>query len=173
MASSTRVTKSNLFSESWNNVFNLVNTRSNVADPISVTASQFRKFVYSREPDVKSADFGGYPFIIVNASQATIEPKQSHDRKSSFVSWIIEIEVVASDRGVGSNDGKGLVHADAISDDLFEAFNSVTNRDSLKDNGMLFSRPESTPITVEPLAKELTYRRSILLPFRSRITISS
>ncbi|KKM25258.1 hypothetical protein LCGC14_1596790 [marine sediment metagenome] len=62
----SQVTYTNLFSESRANVIALI-TSTNVPDPI-ISSAEYRKWIYSREPDVKASDFKGYPYIIVNPS---------------------------------------------------------------------------------------------------------
>ncbi|HUU88647.1 MAG TPA: hypothetical protein VMX17_12960 [Candidatus Glassbacteria bacterium] len=168
----SQVTYTKLFSESRNNVVALI-TSSNVSDP-TISSAEFRKWIYSREPDVKSNSFKGYPYIIVHPSDLDIEKeKGSLDGKSKFVSWDIEIEIVTSDRGYGENDAKGLSYMDAISDDLIETFMSMTNRKTLSTNSMKFANPTTTAVGTEVIDNELVYRRSIILSFQSRIKVSA
>jgi len=166
-----QVTYANLFSESRNNVVALIT--ANVSDPI-VSSAEFRKWIYSREPDIKSANFKGYPYLIVNPIDLDIEKeKGSTDGKSKFVYWDIEIEIVTSDRGYGENDGEGLSHMDTISNSLISTFMNMANRDTLSTNSMKFVNPTTTAVGTETLENELVYRRSILLSFKSRIQVSS
>ena len=82
----SQVTYENLFSESRNNVVALI-TSSNVSDP-SIVAPQVRKWIYSRDPDVKSIGFTGYPYIIVHPAEVDFDPdKKSLDLKSNVVFW--------------------------------------------------------------------------------------
>jgi hypothetical protein len=167
-----RVIYSNLFSESRNNVVALI-TQSNVPDPI-ISSAEFRKWVYSREPDVKSSDFKGYPFMIVNPADSDIEKEGgSLDGKSKFVYWDIEIEIVTSDRGYGDNDGKGLSHMDSISNNLIKTFMNKTNRNTLSTNSMNFSNVTTSSVVTEVLDNELVYRRSLIISFKSRIQVSA
>ena len=77
-----KVTYSNLFSESRNNVVTIV--KSDVSDP-TTSPSEYRKWIYSREPDTKSSDFSGYPFIIVHNSEVDFEREDSSgDGKKKF-----------------------------------------------------------------------------------------
>jgi len=164
MASS--VEYNTMFSQSWQNVKDLINNNSNVADP-TTTSAEYRKWVYSREPDVKATNFAGYPFIVVNATMIRQSDTQTVDGKKRMVMWDCEVEVVTSDRGANDDEGNGLSHIDAISDDLMEVFNSVTHRNTLKGNGMFFSNPEATSVSTEALHNELVYRRSFLLSFKA------
>ena len=170
-----QVTKSNLFSESRNNILALL-TSTNVVDPIT-TSAEYRKWIYSREPDAKADEFAGYPYLIVNPTDVDIgkkdEKKTSVDGKSKPVFWENEVEIVTSDRGYGSEDGKGLTHMDSISDDLVETFMNITNRKTLSNNSMKFSNATTTAVGTEVVADELVYRRSVMISFESKIQVSS
>lgn len=169
-----QVTRSNLFSESRNNVVALINS-TNVPDP-TVSTSEFRKWIYSRDPDVKDAGFKGYPFLIINPVDLDIEKEKgmtSLDGKSKKVYWDIEIEIVTSDRGYGDGDGKGLSHMDTISNSLVSTFQSMTNRKTLSTNSMHFATVTTTSVGTEVVQNEMVYRRSIMLSFESRIQVSS
>ena len=53
---SVAITKSNIFTQVFANIFNLINTRGNVPDPNDSSGN--RKFVYShREPNYQSRNF--------------------------------------------------------------------------------------------------------------------
>jgi hypothetical protein len=167
-----KVTYENLFSESRNNVVALI-TSANVPDP-TLSSAEFRKWIYSREPDAKATDFKGYPYLIVNPTDLDIEKeKGSLDGKSKFVYWDIEIEIVTSDRGYGEQDGKGLTHMDSISNSLVKTFMNKTNRNTLSTNSMMFVNPTTTAVGTEIIEDELVYRRSLILSFKSRIQVSS
>lgn len=168
----SQVTYANLFSEARNNIVSLISNVTNVPDPNSLS-NEFRKWIYSREPDVKATDFKGYPFIIIHPVDIDINEKGSVDGKSKPVSWTCEIEIVASDRGYGSKDGQGLTNIDTISDNIMKTLLNMSNRKILQGYGMFFSRPTSTPVTNEGLANELVYRRSIMLDLNTRMQVSS
>jgi len=170
----SQVTYINLFSESRNNVVALI-TSSNVSDP-TISAAEVRKWIYSREPDVKASGFEGYPFIIVHPVDLDIEGEDgrgSLDGKSKVVFWDIEIEIVTSDRGYGDQDGKGLSYMDSISNSLIQTFMNITNRKTLSNNSMKFVNPTTTAVGTEVIDNELVYRRSIILSFKSRIQVSA
>jgi hypothetical protein len=165
----SRVTSSTIFSAAWQNVYDLVNARANIADPSGQTT---RKFVYGREPDVKSAGFLGFPYIIVHGVSSTFKGT-TVDMKGSEVSFTCVVEVVTSDRGFGASDGQGLTQLDAISDDLVETFNKVSNRKTLSNNNLSFSRPDTSDVVAEPLHNTLTFRRSFFLNFKARMQVSA
>ena len=111
--------------------------------------------------------------MIVNPADVDIGEGGSVDGKSKPVEWFIEVEIVTSDRGYGSKDGQGLTHMDSISNSIMSTMLNMTNRTSLSDDSMKFSRPETTAVTNDVIENELVYRRSIMLPFKSRIKVSS
>ena len=168
-----QVTYTNLFSEARNNVVTLISNSSNVSDPITPT-SVFRKWIYSREPDVKDASFEGYPFIIIHPVDfgTDEESNGSLDGKSKRVFWDVEIEIVTSDRGYGQKDGQGLTYMDSISNNIAQTLLNITNRNTLSNQSMKFVRPTTTAVSTEIVSNELVYRRSILLSFQSRIQVS-
>lgn len=167
-----KVIYSNLFSASRDNIVSLIENTSNVKDPIS-SSGQSRKWIYSRIPDTKSADFKGYPLIVVYPSQFEPVDGGSLNGKSKFVSWEIEIELFTSDRGYGSEDGKGLIHIDSLTNDIFKTLMDISNRSILSNNNLKFSIPVSTSVNTDVLAEELVYRRSIIVTLKNRIQVSA
>lgn len=168
-----KVIYSNLFSEARNNVVALITT-SNVPDPNTATA-EYRKRIYSREPDVKSSDFKGYPYIIVWPTDVDIEKekgRQSLDGKSKIVYWDIEVEIFSSDRGYGEKDANGLADIDSLSDNLAKTFQNKSNRTTLSTNNLHFSGFTTTAVTTENIANERVYKRSFMLSFESRMQVS-
>ena len=167
------VTYANLFSEPRNNVESLISNKSNVNDPVSVS-SEYRKFIYSRFPDVKADDFSGYPFIVLKSTDLDTEiPDSSADGKSKMVNFEIEIEIYTSDRAYGNNNGKGLAHMESLSDNIVTTFMNITNRKNLKALGMAFSSIEPTQISEQVLDAQLTYKRIIPLTFKNKMQVSA
>jgi hypothetical protein len=166
----TFVNYTKLFSEARNNVVDLITSK--IDDPATGSAES-RKFIYSRRPDVKSNDFAGYPYIIVNPSDITLSETGSVDGKTKMATWTIEIEVVSSDRAYGDKDGQGLVHMDNISDQIISIFADQTNKHTLRNNGIAFATPTSTPVSNEVIHSELVYERSFIYTFQSRKRVSA
>ena len=168
----SQITYVNLFSEPRNNVVALL-TSTNVSDP-TVSSGEYRKWIYSRFPDVKSTSFSGYPIIVVNSTDLDIEMLNgTADGKSKVVNFDIEIEIYTSDRGYGSTDGKGLSHMESISDDIVETFMNVTNRSTLRNFGLSSAMIQPTVISEEAKNNELIYKRIIPLSFMNRIAVSA
>ena len=167
-----KVDKTNLISEPRNNVVTLISNSSNVSDPVT-SSSEYRKWIYSRDPDIKAGDFAGYPFIVIAPARIDTSGSASLDSSRRFTNWTIEIEVVSSDRGYGNNDGKGLTHNDAVTNDILQTLLNVTNRQTLISQGMAFGKPVVSNVLIEPLKQELTYRRIITVPFDGNWTQTS
>ena len=168
-----QITYENLFSEPRNNVVTLISNKTNVADPVSGSAEN-RKFIYSRFPDVKASDFAGYPFIVIRSTDLDTEILESSaDGKSKMVNFDIDIEIYASDRGYGYEDGRGLANMEAISNDVVQTLMNITNRKSLKSFGLAFSTIEPTQISEQDLKNERLYKRIIPLTFRNKMQVSA
>lgn len=159
-----KIDSTNLISEPRNNVVSLISDDSNVSDPVT-TSAEYRKWIYSRDPDIKSSSFAGYPFIVIAPARIDTSGGSSLDSSKRFVNWTIDIEVVSSDRGYGDNDGKGLTYNDLITNDILQTLLDVDNRKTLRSQGMAFGKPVVSDVLIEPLKQELTYRRIITVPF--------
>jgi len=167
------ITYANLFSEPRNNVITLISNSSNVSDPVT-SSSEYRKWIYSRFPNVKSLEFSGYPFIVVRSTDLNTEISESSGNgKSKFVNFDIDIEIYTSDIAYGNLSGKGLVHMEAISDDLIETFMNMTNRNLLKSFGLAFSAIEPTTISEQELKQQKVYQRIFPLTFRNKMQVST
>ncbi len=166
-----KVIYNNLISEPRTNVLNLISNKTNVADPVTSSA-EFRKWIYSREPDVKDSNFSGYPFIILHPAIFDPSIRGNIGGKTKVVDWQMEIEIVTSDRGYGGKDGLGLIHNDSITNDILETLMNAANRITLRNFGMSFADPTVSGVTTEAIADELVYRRVITLTFTDRRVIS-
>ena len=167
-----RITYNNIFSGPRANLLALIDNKTNVADP-TTSSSEYRKWIYSRDPDIKSANFKGFPIIIIHSSDFGSEELGSCDMKSKNVNWSVEIEILTSDRGYGAEDGKGMTHMDAISDDIATTLMNVTNRKTLQSNSLFNLTFTSSNITQEVMGEELVYRRSFTVELKTRLKVSA
>jgi len=161
----TVVNNSNLLSESWQNIYDIINNKSNVTDP-TTPATEKRKWVYSRVPVVKAVDFKGFPFIVIHPSTIDFGDTQSANRQTQTVSFSIEVEVFTCDRGFGNQDAKGMSQLDAISDDILQSLNAQSSRNTLSGNGLYFIKPNATTVSSEEFDNTLIYRRSFIVALR-------
>ena len=154
---------SNLFSEPRNNVLTILN--SDVSDP-TTSSAEFRKWIYSREPDVKDNDFSGYPFIILHPNRFDSLPGGTMGGKKKPTSFTMDIQIITSDRGYAGNDGQGLSHMDTISNSIATALINITNRKSLlyTSNQRSITFLTSSVLTRD-LSNELVYDRTITVSF--------
>jgi len=158
-----KVDNTNLISEPRNNVVTLISNSSNVADPVT-TSSEYRKWIYSRDPSSKSTSFAGYPFIVIAPARIDTSGNANLDSSSRFVNWTIDIDIVSSDYGYGDKAGKGLTHNDTIND-VLQTLLDVDNRQTLRTQGMSFGKPVVSDVLIESLKQEKVYRRIITVPF--------
>ena len=167
-----RITYSNIFSGPRANLLALIDDKTNVADP-TTSNSEYRKWIYSRDPDVKGDNFSGFPLIIIHSSNFEPTEKGSCDMKSKPVSWSMEIEILTSDRGYGSKDGMGMVHMDDISDDVATTLLNVANRKTLQSNNLFNLTFTSSNITQDVIGEQLVYRRGFNVELSTRLRVSA
>lgn len=159
-----KIDNTNLISEPRNNVVALISNPNNVNDPIT-SNSEYRKWIYSRDPAIKTTEFTGYPFIVVGPTRIDTSGSSSLDSSKRVVNWTIDIEVVSSDYGYGSKAGMGLEHNDSITNNILQTLLDVGNRATLRNQGMAFGKPVVSDVLIELLKQEKVYRRIITLPF--------
>ncbi|MHA1827952.1 MAG: hypothetical protein ACTSX6_04810 [Candidatus Heimdallarchaeaceae archaeon] len=134
ISSSARVTASTLSSQSFANIYNLINDRNNVPDPNDSTGT--RKFVYTSMPDVRSSAFQGYPFIVVQRTKPK-KRKGSADLSKSMIDYDVNILVYAKDIGGDSSGNKTAVaQNETISNSIMSTLNSAANQKALLNYGM-------------------------------------
>jgi len=167
-----KIDRTNLFSEARNNIVALLDSRTNVADPVC-SSSEHRKFLYSREPDIKDNDFDKFPFIIVHPVIPELPMGGSGDGKHKFVNFDIQLEVVTSDREFGNLEGKGLVHLEAICNDIAETMMSMTNRTILCSYGMENINIIPGNTITEEMNNKLVYRTSMIINCTTRMRVSA
>lgn len=162
--STATVTKSNLFRQSHANIYNIINNRSNVVDPID--SSGDRKFVYNREPRNLGRNFRGYPIVIVYP----VDISQSGGTVSatkSFIEWIVTITVMSSDKSSDSSGNPvGAQYLDTISDDILEALNSEARTEPELMN------IDSSPADWAEIDGEMIFTREFTITFKALTTIA-
>ena len=176
MATSAVLDYTNLYTQSFWNVFNLLNTRTNVIDPLDASGS--RKLVYSREPDL-GRNFAGYPIIIVMPAKLKRSARKTLNDKNADVDGTITVEVRSSDvfftkETASDPHGKGLTFLDQLSDDVLETLNSASNRNTLRNNNIGFVKVEEAGSDTIDMEGEVVYRREFLVQFNSPLlTVST
>jgi hypothetical protein len=130
----TAVNKTNLFSIPYDNIFSVINTRSNIADTRDVTGA--RKFVYDAEPFHKAGDFSNFPYIVLKQPTLT-QDQSSADAKHRWLRYthIVLIRTAKLGSG-GSRSDAGHSDMQAIVDDFLETFNNNVILNTLRGLGM-------------------------------------
>lgn len=156
---SSSISKSNLFSQTHANIFNLINTRSNVSDPAD--SSGARKFVYVRPPRNMGRNFAGYPFIIV----PPIELAQGEGVVSGTkarTTYEIEIQIFTADGDSDSSgDPSGAEQLNTISNSVVETLNE--NDDTLRNYGMKNMMYDGSYDLTEDDGKTVFMRETIIV----------
>lgn len=151
-------------------VFELLNNRANVADPMGAPSQ--RVMIYTRRPDELAVGFQGFPYIILPDNDFA-PSRQTVDRRSAQQTFTIELQVVACDRGAGDKDGRGNAHMRSITNDILKTILNATNRASLAAKGLCFSNPVVHQPSVIPFNNTLVYVRPITLTFTTRNKVSA
>ena len=166
------ITRTTIESASYNNIFEFMNNRSNIADPRGGSAEN-RPFIYDSDPLHKSLSFANLPYIVLEFP--TIEySRMSHDGKHKFIMWTQRIIVRTARDGSGGNlIDTGRTDMFAISDDLQELFNSTTQRDEfrlLNIKKINLTKLDSDTISID---QKQMYETVYELQYQSRLTVSS
>jgi len=134
---SAKVTKSNLVRQSYANIYNLINNRSNVSDPADSEGN--RKFIYTRLPNAGRA-WECFPFIVLKRSRPAKRPGNAKGTYSK-VDFNFSIFVYTKD-GDSDADGNplGSEQNEVITDNIIQTLNNLDNKKTLIDQGM--SQPE-------------------------------
>lgn len=140
MASAT-VTKTTLHSQAWENLFNLINTRTVVADPREPKNIVSRDFVYRTHPHPgnRKTILNFTPYVVVNSPRIR-HTQRSVDGTLKDMNWESVVEVVSS----GSSKwaaGKGRTDLDTVNDDLL-GLNNQTNQNTMRNFGLKFLKSE-------------------------------
>ena len=125
---SGRINASTIASQSFANLYNLINNRSNVPDPNDSTG--VRKFVHQRLPHI-GRNYQGYPFVVVRNSRPT-KIGAVADLSKAFRNFNHIIEVYSND-GPSDNlaNPVGAETRNNIVDAIIETLDNPTNLKTL------------------------------------------
>ena len=130
-----KVTRTTIESSPYDNVYTIMNNRDNIADPRGSSAEK-RAFIHDSDPMVKSMDFSGYPYIVLELP--TLEySRESVDASKKFIAWKHMITIrTGKDGGSGNTTDIGRTDMLSICDDLNKTFNSKSIKQEMFDLGM-------------------------------------
>lgn len=169
IGSSAAVTKASLIRQVYANVYNLLNDRTNVPDPLDSNGS--RKFIYFKPPNPHSDTFPGYPYIVMELPRLNMD-MMGLDQSNSDVMWDFEIEVRSSDY-IRGHHGDGAAYCGLIMDDILKTINDTTNKKLLRNYGMEDSDelPEVDDIDVIGDAADRVFIMRLSVPFSRRLVV--
>ena len=131
--SSGRINANTIASQSFANLYNLINNRSNVPDPNDTTGS--RKFVFVRTPRIGRGS-RLFPFIVVSRTKP-VKTGTMVSLTKSFMAFDTTIRIVCRDSDSDSDgDAKGSQQCEAITDSIIKTLNSAANRKTLINQRM-------------------------------------
>lgn len=126
------VVKNKILSYADDNIFQVINNRSNVADPKNRGVNG--KFVYRNDPWMKSNDYQSYPYIILRFPSIE-KDKISVSGTTKDVLWTHRITVRTIMGGAvnnTTNNSAAITDMYSIIDDLHETFDSETIKSGLR-----------------------------------------
>ncbi len=168
------LTKDKLITTPDSNIFSYINNRNYVKDPKSPAGANNRPFVYKSDPFIKSSNFRGFPYIVVESPRMEYN-SVSANGKVKTIEWKQVITVITSSDGAMVNIGSdaGETNMNDILDDLLELFNNETRKQELREL-RLFSMDLKIVNTDDIILKDKTLHSSELeLTYKERFTVSS
>lgn len=128
-----RITASTIASQSYANLFNLINNRDNVPLPDGLPSDH--KFILTRDPRI-GRNFRGFPFIVLQRAKPT-KGRSTASLTKSLMSYDFSLRVTCKDEDSdGTGIPTGINQCETITDNIIKTLNSASNRKSLIDNGM-------------------------------------
>ena len=131
--STARINASTIQNQAFANLYNLINTRSNVPDPTDLSGA--RKFVHVRPPR-RGRNFPGFPFIVIDRIRP-VKGISTVSLTKSFMSFDSTITVYSQDKDSDSDANQnGAEQNNLITDNIIKTLNNATNQKDLINNGM-------------------------------------
>ena len=173
MASAT-LTKSTLQSQAYENINNILNTRTNVADPKDPNNLSNRKYVYDSDPFLNSLNTDDFPYLIHGLPEMT-SVSHSFNQKVRMLKFkhriIVRTKRVASSSNVITD--RGRTDMNSICDDLIETFNSVSIKATLQGYRMNNIKLDKTSTDDLVVNNQNVYESEYELTYDQRFTVSS
>ena len=141
------ITKSNLISQVWQNVYDILN--SNLTDPKSRS-----KWIYAAFPSVRKGTADTYPCIIIESPDMSGENIIMGHSSRSY-RWSIPISVYST----------RMEDVDTIADDIINTLE--TNKGSLSTNNLYQFNVDSTPVMHTVIASQIVHEKRILVTVES------
>lgn len=167
---SATIDYSNVFSQSHASVFNLLNDRDNVADPLDVNGT--RKLVYVREPQQMGRGFSNYPIIVVPPVDVN-SVNHSVSGTKSTVTYSIVVRVYSIDaRFPATSQASGASQLDTLSNSVFQTLNNESNRATLRKRGLKNLSINSSPSDYDELEEQMVFVREFEISFSQVLKVT-
>jgi hypothetical protein len=170
----TIITKSNIESAAYSNIFDVLDDRSNINDPRnSGNTAKVRQFVYDYDPFHKSLDFGLFPYMILELP-VVMYSRTSGDGKTKDIQWKNTIRLRSARDGAGNSTSDiGRSDALAICDDINETFNSEAIKQSLRALNMKDIKLEQLGQSMDVIDMKYVYESEFSITYITRLTVSA
>ncbi len=166
------ITRSTINSNAFANVLEIINTRTNIADPRDPDNVGSRKFIYDSDPFNTAIDSDGMPYIFVDLPITTYET-ESANGKVKFLNWKHRIVVRTARRGASKSIiDVGRTDLLNISDDLEETFNKVSIRETLAVANMKMINIDQVSSDVIIVEEDELYEAEFELTYQTRMVTS-
>jgi len=129
--SSAEVDYTNFLRQTQGNLYNILNSRSNVVDPKRSSSS--RNFVYKHRPRKASISSDGYPYVWIKGGSKE-ETWKSHDGKKKGFIVTFPIIIHSTDDDLNRND-TGSLDNDQIAEDIENTLDSRKAMTELENYG--------------------------------------
>lgn len=144
------ITYNKLERYAYDNIYELINTRSNIPDPRNRPSSQ--TLVYKYDPlDSVNAQINGmaFPHIVLSPVQGLVASQESTRGSTKRYTWTQSIIVRSLRFGAsGSNPETGMNDLNSLSDSITSYFNSAAGKNALSDlkiRNIKLTKVSSTP----------------------------
>ena len=131
----TKITYDKLYGTPFDNVYEILNTRANIADPRDPSGE--RKFVYDSDPLTQNISFNFLPYIFIDSTTSPEGVEQSANGTKRYETWEHEIVVRTARQGSGNqNPEAGRTDMNTIVNAIRKTFNVASNRSTLSAYNM-------------------------------------
>lgn len=168
-----RIDYTNIYSEPSDNVYNLIDTRTNVSDPRDPQNIKNRKFVYHFEPRAKAMDFSKYPYIIVEDGLLDTPTMKTIDAKKEYLRWSQTVIVRTVSDGSGSNrTDAGHTDMRTICNGIIKTLKNSTNKQTLRDYDMFNVDVTVTNIDTVVLNQQNLHETTFEVTYATKMQVS-
>ena len=168
----TTITKDNLYSQPSINIFTILDTRANIADPRDGTGA--RKFVYDSDPFQKAFDFAGMPYIICEDGILALPEDKSANAKVQNLNWLQKI-TIRTVKG-GSSDTRtdaGITDMRTIMNSLIKTINTTSIKGTLRGYNQFNVEINITNTTPTTINQRVLYETTAEIIYSTRIAVSA